>query len=414
MTFRGQRGENRGDSVARKHDSLRRECGTRLPERMPTPFEINPTLCFTLLGTFIIYLWTLPARSARLAVLLLAVGLRAACTGLMGGLGAYYGVWWISWGAFLGIASLIVLAVQVVSSHPSNRRSLVHTFYAGAVFPLCSLLIGYTIPITTWLRPRTYDAFLLVFDGGLGYQLNFALGRFLLHSFTLLGLTTVVYYALPLAACVLYASYRLRERQPVAILALFLSLMVVGYVQYGFFPAVGPVYAFPQWYPLHPPALAQIAILPITVGSAARNCMPSLHLAAALVVWWNSRIWPWWGRLLAFLFLLATIFSTLALGEHYLADLVVAVPFTLAFQAGWTRSVAFASPARRRPLWLGAGLTVAWMVGLRYFLAVFLISPVISWGLILLTLVGCMVLEKSLSAAAVAGDRKPVQTAIAG
>jgi len=284
-------------------------------ERMPTPFDLNPTLCFTLLGTFLIYLWTLPARSARLAVLLLALGLRAACIRWMGGLGTYHGVWWISWGAFLGIASLIVLAVQVVGSRPPNRQSLVHTFYAGVVFPFCSLLIAYSIPITIRLWPKTYDPFLLAFDRGLGFQLNFALGRFLLHSPTLLGLTTVVYYALPLAGCVLYASYRLRERQPVAVLALFLSLMVVGYVQYGLFPAVGPVYAFPGWYPLHPPALSQIAILPIAVPNAPRNCMPSLHLAAALVVWWNSRIWPRWGRLLAFLFLLATIFSTLALGN---------------------------------------------------------------------------------------------------
>jgi len=46
--------------------------------------------------------------------------------------------------------------------------------------------------------------------------------------------------------------------------------------------------------------------------------------------------------------------------------------------------------SRKSPLWLGAGLTVAWMVALRYFLGVFLISPVISWGLILLTVVGCI------------------------
>jgi len=54
------------------------------------------------------------------------------------------------------------------------------------------------------------------------------------------------------------------------------------------------------------------------------------------------------------------------------------------------------------------------MVALRYFLGVFLISPVISWGLILLTVVGCTVLERNLSAAALDDDRKPVQAAVAG
>ena len=375
---------------------------------MPSTFELNPTFCFTLLGTFGIYLWTRPARSALLAVLILTVGLRLACIRWMGGLGAYYGVWWISWGAFLGIASLMVLAAQVVrlsgrlhdGSSGNDRRSYRQTFYAGAVFPLCSLLIGYTVPLTTWLRPKTYDAFLLAVDGGLGFQPSFVLGRLLPEGSNSWGLTTVAYYALPFAACILYASHLARGWQPVLILPLFLSLMGVGFAQYGIYPAVGPKHAFGASYPWNPLPLQQIAIQPMTVPDAPRNCMPSLHLAGALVVWWNSRLWPRWGRLLAVLFLLATIFSTLALGEHYLVDLVVALPFTLVFQAAWTVTVPFALSVRRTPLWIGTILTLAWFVLLRYGLRLFLISPAISWGLILLTVGWCLVLEKKLSTAA--------------
>jgi len=127
--------------------------------------------------------------------------------------------------------------------------------------------------------------------------------------------------------------------------------------------------------------------------------MPSLHLAAALVVLWNSRIWPQWGRLLALLFLLATAFSTLALGEHYVADLVVAFPFTLIFQAAWTTQVEMVNPVRRRTLWAGIGLTVVWFVALRYGLRLFLISPLIAWLAILLTVAWCTLLEKGLYAA---------------
>ena len=386
---------------------------------MPSTFELNPSFCFTLLGTFAIYLWTRPTRSASLAVFILAVALRAACVRRMGGLGAYYGVWWISWGAFLGIASLMVLAAQVVPWSDLNRsrdllrdperKSRRQAFYAGAVFPLCSLLIGYTVPLTTWLRPRTYDAFLLAFDGGLGFQPSFVLGRILPEGSNAWGLTTAVYYALPLAACILYASHRARERQSVLILALFLSLMLVGFAQYGIYPAVGPVHAFGALYPWHPPLLTQIAIQPMTVPNAPRNCMPSLHLAGALVIWWNSRLWPRWGRLLAGLFLWVTIFSTLALGEHYLVDLVVALPFTLIFQAAWTVSVPLQQSVRRTPLVVGTMLTLAWYVLLRYGLRLFLISPVITWSLILLTVCWCLVLEKKLSAAARAGELLPAQ-----
>ena len=384
---------------------------------MPNTFELNPSFCFTLLGTFAIYLWTRPTRSASLTVFILAVALRAACVRRMGGLGAYFGVWWISWGAFLGIASLMVLAAQVVplrdgpsdGSSDNVRRSRRQTFYAGAVFPLSSLLIGYTVPLTTWLRPRTYDAFLLAFDGGLGFQASFVLGRLLPEGSTAWGLTTTVYYALPLAACILYASHRVRERQSVLILALFLSLMLVGFAQYGIYPAVGPRYAFGALYPGNPPLLTQIAIQPMTVPDAPRNCMPSLHLAGALAIWWNSRLWPRWGRLLAGLFLWATIFSTLALGEHYLVDLVVALPFTLIFQAAWTVSVPLSQSVRRTPLVVATMLTLAWYVLLRYGLRLFLISPLISWSLILLTVSWCLVLERKLSAAARAGELLPAQ-----
>jgi hypothetical protein len=375
---------------------------------MASTFELNPTFCFTLLGTFAIYVWTRPSRSAWLAVLIVAVGLRWACIRWMGGLGAYYGVWWISWGAFLGIASLIILAAQIARPRDRlpdpERKAFRQTFYAGAVFPLFSLLIGYTVPLTTWLRHRTYDAILLAFDGGLGFQPSFVLGRFLPEGSNWWGLTTVVYYALPLGASVLYASHlasdRVGKRQPVLILALFLSLMIVGFAQYGIYPAVGPKHAFAALYPRNPPLVSQIAIEPITVPDAPRNCMPSLHLAGALVICWNSRIWPRWGRWLAGLFLWTTIFSTLALGEHYLVDLVVAVPFTLIFQAAWTVSVPWAQPVRREPLMIGTMLTVVWYVWLRFGLRLFLVSPVISWSLMLLTVAWCLALEKRLSSAA--------------
>src|ERR1700690_2183273 len=105
---------------------------------MSNTFQLPPTLCFTLLGTFVIYLWTRPSRSAWLAVLIVAIGLRMACIRAMGGLGTYWGVWWISWGAFLGLGSMAVLSTEIVRSRArltnSARQLLRQTFYASAVF----------------------------------------------------------------------------------------------------------------------------------------------------------------------------------------------------------------------------------------------------------------------------------------
>ena len=56
------------------------------------PFELNPTFCFTLLGTLFIYLWTRPPRWSLVPILILAALLRLLCQRLMGGLGNYFGV----------------------------------------------------------------------------------------------------------------------------------------------------------------------------------------------------------------------------------------------------------------------------------------------------------------------------------
>ena len=374
------------------------------------PFELNPTFCFTLLGTLFIYLWTRPPRWSLVPILILAALLRLLCQRSMGGLGNYFGVRWISWGAFLGIATLLVIACRAISSRGSDKRSWTQTFYAGSIFPMLALLDGYSVPLNIWLRPKTYDAFLLRFDGSLGFQPSFVLGHRLLQNPTLWNVTTVVYYALPFAVSLVYASDRVRIRKPVAVLLLFLVITIVGFAQYGVYPAVGPRHAFARSYPDKPPSMAQIVLQPISVPDSPRNCMPSLHFAGALLVWWNSRQWRVWGRWLAALFLLATAFSTLALGEHYLSDLIVAIPFALIFQSSCTIAVPWSERMRWQPISIGVSLTILWMLLLRFGVNWFEISRLLPWTLILVTVVWSIMLERRLSIAA-AGAIARVQNA---
>lgn len=91
---------------------------------------------------------------------------------------------------------------------------------------------------------------------------------------------------------------------------------------YALFPAAGPIY-----YVEH------------TALVAPRNAMPSMHFFFALTIAINAKGLVW--RILAWTFVAAIACATLGLGEHYVVDLVAAIPYTLAIQwaasrQGWT------------------------------------------------------------------------------
>jgi hypothetical protein len=115
-----------------------------------------------------------------------------------------------------------------------------------------------------------------------------------------------------------------------------------------------------------------------------RNGMPSLHMAWVILLWWNSRGLPRALRGALMLYLLLTVAATLGSGQHYLVDLVVSVPFALAVQS--VASYALCNKSRRRTaVATGIGLTLAWLVLVRFGVPLALKSPVIPWALILAT-----------------------------
>jgi hypothetical protein len=133
--------------------------------------------------------------------------------------------------------------------------------------------------------------------------------------------------------------------------------LIIGYGVYLFYPAAGPAYAFPNVFPRLTPVLNG---LHAQMLAAPANAMPSLHMSAALLIWWNSRHWRY-ARYLALAFLALTMLATIGLGEHYCTDLIVAVPFALFIQALGTRR-----PLHMTCLATGLSMTVVWLVLLRY------------------------------------------------
>jgi len=84
---------------------------------------------------------------------------------------------------------------------------------------------------------------------------------------------------------------------------------------------------------------------------------------------------------------LVTIFTTLAHGEHYFVDLVVAVPFALAIQAAWTQ--------RWNTMAVGFGLVAGWFLLLRYGVHA-IIKPALPGTLVMVTLLVCGYLTSQL------------------
>jgi hypothetical protein len=82
-------------------------------------------------------------------------------------------------------------------------------------------------------------------------------------------------------------------------------------------------------------------------------------------------------------FLALTALATLGSGEHYLVDLIVVFPLTLAIQAGFKA----AGSLRTAAVLTGAGLTASWLLALRTgALVKAQISPALSCGLVIATL----------------------------
>lgn len=341
----------------------------------------SPQFSFTLAGSFALYLATRPARREIAVTILLGLALRLAY-GATYGVKPYFGSALISLAGFLGVASLLVLAYAAL------RNKRFSAFGTAAFFPFFSIVVGFILPVSNRLSPVAFDSHLLAADGTLGFQPSFVLGGLVQGRPLPLNLASTVYYGLPLASALLCAVQLERNsRQVRRLLWLFGLVGVVGFSLYAVCPATGPIYAFPDWFPWKPPRLSQIALdAALSVPRAPRNAMPSLHFSSALLVLWNASHMRKAGRIAAGLFLAGTAFAVLALGEHYLVDIIVAVPFSLMLQAAFAESNAGNSGPRYRAMAGGAAMTAGWLLMLRFWIRPLVAWPAATCALFVLTL----------------------------
>ncbi len=223
----------------------------------------------------------------------------------------------------LALCGLTVGIIRLGTDRSQADRSRTDALLGLCLFgPSAVLLTEWAIHPLSLLRTVRYDQYLYWIDGLLGFQPSVLMAR-MLHAWRPLGIMAELdYNAMPAAMMLVFAAYLwLRPRVETLALARTLLVAVVAAVPvYMLVPASGPGYA------------AEVA--PMGAGwapdvitlTAPANCVPSVHMACALLVWWFA--WRWRvGAVIGGVHVLLTIMATLGGGEHYAVDLVLAVPY---------------------------------------------------------------------------------------
>lgn len=171
------------------------------------------------------------------------------------------------------------------------------------------------------LEPLKFDPFVFYADKLIGLP-GFHLAQIVYAHEWLKILVSVSYGLGPMAALGTLAMYLwfAEAEFPRVLRAILLNLFLAPLI-YLAFPVCGPAFAVAS-FPRIPASVPLHAML----INAAPNGVPSVHTSSALLVMWF--LWRWkWGRVAGVNFLLLTILATLGSGQHYVFDLLCAVPY---------------------------------------------------------------------------------------
>jgi hypothetical protein len=245
----------------------------------------------------------------------------------------------------LGLASMVTAGLRLPWADARAEAAAL-----GALILVLSLTLWTVLRSGVGPRGPTLDALAYGWDAQLGNP-AFAVGRAVAVHPWLYAAVREAYFLVPLFLAAPFALEPSRLRR-LAFMGRIYAACLLGIGAYYLVPVCGPIYwasSFPE-LPAAPPAL------PLLLSPEyERNAVPSLHLTFALLAWWALP--PGW-RPLGMLWTAATVLSTLGLGEHYVVDLFVALPFAVGLQMLSERRWAAAAA--------GAGLTAVWFIGLRH------------------------------------------------
>jgi hypothetical protein len=239
------------------------------------------------------------------------------------------------------------------------------------LLPLLGGICGTALHFMDLAFPLKWDGVLYRIDAGIG-QPAWWLGRLFNEGFGRAFLEQI-YETWGILVVICWLLNRLDSGgRPREFLAAYAVNLVIGCSLFLLLPASGPVYAFAGY-----PAIVPSPSLNLIPVGAFPNSIPSLHVSGAILLFLYSR-----GRARAFFgaCCIGTAVATLALGEHYLIDLVVAVPFacftSVAVEKRWNRAA------------LALSCVLSWMLAIRWFPGAVVEYPIQVWIAAVITVCG--------------------------
>lgn len=288
----------------------------------------------------------------------------------------------MAWFSFVGLSSLLLLALRMVWAEGNRRTLLLLAFVPALLFVTSEWFASDMLELTEKLHPRTLDLYLYSFDGSLRVQFPFLMGQAyaMWPWFKIFG--ELFYVGLPIPIAMVYSGQLLRiQQRALSAMAAFLLTGPMGIIFYNIFPAMGPIHLLRQGFPWHPvdiEILRRVLLEPVAIHGP-RNAIPSLHMGWVLLTWWYSRGLSWVERIITILFVLFTFCATMGTGEHYFIDLVVAYPFALMMMALCCWPPAWKDRNALTTLLFGLATVLLWLAALRYAVPFFWLSPIIPW-----------------------------------
>ena len=268
---------------------------------------------------------------------------------------------------------MCVWLCHALSKARKDDRYVHLLFVATVTIAIGGYGAAYAINLFTTFSPK-YDLYLYAIDRSLGISVSFQLGRVIGPGTVWFPVLECIYQVLYVSMLLVYELHFIRGEKPRQVITAFSLNLLGGLLLYFLLPACGPACTAaggfparePVWNGLHPLNL----LGPI-------NAIPSVHTSTALLIlWFCKNPGP---RVLASLYLFGIILATLASGEHWLIDLVVAVPFAAA--------VYHVSATQWRSALIWITLTVSWMSALLWASPFVTGSPIVVIVACLLTVV---------------------------